>query len=490
MLRLLSLTGCAIALAAAPVHAQTAFIADLRGANENPPAASPATGVALVLFDPTFQTMTVRTTFSGLTTPTTDAHIHCCVPPTANAGVAVGFRPAGFPVGVTGGQFNASFDLNAAATYNPPFLAANGGTAASARTALINGTQNGLAYVNIHTTRFLPGEIRGQLLSNGDLTPQAYSLLPEVALQTAEFQDSTIRRYLRDVRGFGDGLDGRTATIEGGRIGLFLVGGARFGEFGEGANRPRVDYEATGAMAGVDFRLGPGTLVGLMGGYDRADARLSPTSPDSEVTSWFGGAYGSIALGRFHVDLQAAYGESDHELFRRITVGAFDAESAAEAAGEYWMFGATAGLSLQASGLEIEPYAGARWVNLDLDGFTETGNVAALTIDDGEVDSLQSIVGLRLGADIPMGGASLRPSIRGEWRHEFRNDEPRTITGSFGGAGPFAFSTTPLAEDYLVVGAGFAVSGGGPLSFVADYTGQLTGGYDIHALTAGLRLTF
>jgi outer membrane autotransporter protein len=133
---------------------------------------------------------------------------------------------------------------------------------------------------------------------------------------------------------------------------------------------------------------------------------------------------------------------------------------------------------------------GARYISLDLDGFTETGNIAALTIDSSDVDSLQSIVGLRLGADIPFGAVSLRPEIRGEWRHEFKNDDPRVITGSFGGVGPFGFVTTPLGGDYGVFGAGFSISGGGPLSMIADYTMQFSGGYEIHAVTAGVRMTF
>jgi outer membrane autotransporter protein len=493
MLRLLLPTGCAIALAAAPApaRAQNAFIADLRGASENPPAASPASGFALVLFDPAFETMTVRATFSGLTTPTTDSHIHCCAPRTANAIVAVGFRPAGFPIGVTGGEFNASFDLTSAATFNAPFVAANGGTPASARTALINGTLNELAYVNIHTSRFPGGEIRGQLVASSELGPQAYSLLPEVALQTAEFQDSTIRGYLHDLRSGRGGDDGRTATLgEGGRVGMFLTAAARFGEFEGRANRPAVDLGATGVMGGLDVRLGPGTLVGVMAGLDSSDARLSPTSRESQVESWFGGLYGSLALGPAFVDLQASFGRSDHELFRRITVGAFDAESAAEAEGEYWMLAGTAGLSLGRPGLEIEPYLGARYVDFELDGFAETGNMAALTIGAAELESLQSIAGLRIGAEIPMGGASLRPSVRGEWRHEFSNDEARPIAGSFGGAGPFSFAAAPLGDDHLVVGAGFTVAGRGALSFALDYSGQLGGGYDVHAVSAGLRLRF
>lgn len=491
MLRLLSCTGFAIALAAAPAYAQNVFVADLRGANENPPVASPGSGSALVLFDPAFQTMSVRTTFSGLTTPTVDAHIHCCVAPTGNAGVAVGFTPAGFPLGVTEGQFSSNFDLNNVATYNPPFVAATGGTAASARTALINGTQGELAYVNIHTTRFPGGEIRGQLVASSELSPQAYSLLPEVTLQTAEFQDSTVRRYLRDVRGSGDEPNGQMATLgKDGKIGMFLIATARTGEFEGGANRPRVDLGSTGVMAGVDYRPGPATLIGVMAGYDSSDARLTPNSRQSHVKSWFAGVYGSAALGPVHVDMHASYGKSDYDLFRRISIPAFNVESVADTDSEQWMLAGTAGLSLGTSGFEIEPYAGARYVNLDLDAFTETGNMAALTIDATDIESLQSIAGLRAGADIPVGGASVRPSIRGEWRHEFKNDDPRLITGSFGGVAPFAFTTTPLRDDYLVVGAGFSISGVSPLSFVMDYTGQLGGGYEIHALTGGLRLTF
>ncbi|MGQ0558044.1 MAG: CHRD domain-containing protein [Sphingosinicella sp.] len=218
-MRMLSFAGVtAVALVAAPAHAQSVFVTTLAGGSENPPAASPGTGVALVVLDANNQTMTVRTTFSQLTTPTTDAHIHCCVPPTANAGVAVGFRPAGFPLGVTSGQFSANFDLNALATYNPPFVAANGGTAASARTALLAGMQNGLSYVNIHSSAFPGGEIRGQLLTGRSLTAEAYTLLPEAALQTTEFQDVTVRRYLRSVRGGDQGFDGRSALVGDGRM--------------------------------------------------------------------------------------------------------------------------------------------------------------------------------------------------------------------------------------------------------------------------------
>ena len=58
----------ALMLSAPAVHADPmTFFATLSGANENPPNASPGTGLATIVLDPTAQTLTVSATFSGLT---------------------------------------------------------------------------------------------------------------------------------------------------------------------------------------------------------------------------------------------------------------------------------------------------------------------------------------------------------------------------------------------------------------------------------------
>src|SRR5436853_406337 len=85
------------------------FVANLSAANEIPPTASTATGFASVVLDPTAETIQVNVTFSGLTTPDTAAHIHCCLPSPffpMNVGVATTV-PAfpGFPLNVTSGDY-------------------------------------------------------------------------------------------------------------------------------------------------------------------------------------------------------------------------------------------------------------------------------------------------------------------------------------------------------------------------------------------------
>src|SRR5262249_29783161 len=101
--------------------------------------------------------------FTGLTTPNTAAHIHCCPTAPANAGVATTTPTfTGFPGGVKSGSYTHTFDMTSAASYNPAFVSAQGGVAAAAA-AMLGGLQAGHAYMNIHTQMFGGGEIRGFL---------------------------------------------------------------------------------------------------------------------------------------------------------------------------------------------------------------------------------------------------------------------------------------------------------------------------------------
>ena len=140
------------------------FVGNLAGANEVPPVASPGTGLATVVLDPTAQTIQINVTFSGLTSNDVAAHIHCCAPLGTNAGVAttVPAFPL-FPLGVTSGSYSSPvFDLTQSTIYNPAFVTLQGGLI-QAEAALIAGIENEMTYLNIHTVNFQGGEIRGQL---------------------------------------------------------------------------------------------------------------------------------------------------------------------------------------------------------------------------------------------------------------------------------------------------------------------------------------
>jgi len=166
----------ALALAAmAPwcAHSASATVIELHapllGSGEVPPNASPASGFAELLLDPTGNTLEIDITFSGLLGTTTASHIHCCLLApfdSANAPVATTVPTfVGFPFGVTSGTYHTILDLALASSYNPSFLnnATNMGVIANAEATLVDALLTDRTYLNIHTTVFPGGEIRGIL---------------------------------------------------------------------------------------------------------------------------------------------------------------------------------------------------------------------------------------------------------------------------------------------------------------------------------------
>jgi hypothetical protein len=156
------------------------YTTSLSGPNENPPNDSPATGFVRVTYDDIAHTLRIESNFTGLTSPTTAAHIHGLVAPPGNAGVAVpaGASLPGFPLGVTSGGSDVTLDLTDASSYRPAFITNfGGGTIPGAEAALIGGLEGGTTYFNIHTSNFPAGEIRGFIPEPASLSLLAIGLV-------------------------------------------------------------------------------------------------------------------------------------------------------------------------------------------------------------------------------------------------------------------------------------------------------------------------
>jgi len=113
------------------------FTATLTGAQETPPNNSAGAGRATLLLSPDEKTARFSLTFSGLSSGQTDAHIHGPAAPGVSA-------PPVVPLPL--GQIN---DLPITLTVSQ-----------------VQDLKNGLLYVNVHSTNFPTGEIRGQFGSS------------------------------------------------------------------------------------------------------------------------------------------------------------------------------------------------------------------------------------------------------------------------------------------------------------------------------------
>jgi CHRD domain/PEP-CTERM motif len=181
--QLLIVAGCALSLPA--FGDPIIYTANLAGVSESPPSSSAGTGFAEVILNLASNTLEVQVTFQGLTGSDTAAHIHCCTTTSLTGTVGVATQVptfAGFPLAVTSGSYDHVFDLTQAATYNPAFVTAYGGTVSVAEAVLVAGLAADEAYLNIHTTQYPGGEIRGFLVPAPVPEPGSLLLLGTIAL--------------------------------------------------------------------------------------------------------------------------------------------------------------------------------------------------------------------------------------------------------------------------------------------------------------------
>lgn len=372
----------------------------------------------------------------------------------------------------------ATANQNAVGTQLDQFVGNTGATF-----ALINGIDNVFG---------TPG---AQAAALSSLSPAAFSLVPELSLNSVEVTETSVLKYTRDLRGRTGMPDGSTAILDSeGRFGAWLLAGARFGDYEAAIDRPEARSGEVHVLGGVDYRFAPAAALGLFAGYSDTDARLSPGSQQSKIQSRFAGVYGTAALGPVYLDAWGSYNDLEFDLTRSLSFGGFTGQPTAFTDGRIYAAGASTGLSFDMGGLEIEPFAAIRYADMRIDGFSETGgSIAALNVGRQDYESLRSNLGLRIGADFEVMGATVRPQIRGGWYHEFE-DDARVLNANFIspnlGTAQFPFNVTAFDDDYYNAGASLDISGNGALSMVVDYQAQFDNDREIHSMTVGARLAF
>lgn len=141
MMRSLAVIALATASVALPANAGTMFTASLSGLEEVPPNLSRGYGFSSIWLNDTEDSIAVDLSFYDLTAGATAAHIHGPANPGVNAGALFPFA-----LGPLIGQTNGVV---------PQHMFAISPTQ-------VNTLKSGQYYVNVHTSVFPGGEIRGQ----------------------------------------------------------------------------------------------------------------------------------------------------------------------------------------------------------------------------------------------------------------------------------------------------------------------------------------
>jgi hypothetical protein len=144
----------------APAQAVTyTYAANMNAAAEGPSVVSSGLGFAVVTFDDAALTVLLTENWAFLTAPVSANHIHCCTaaPGTGSSSVVLPFT--GVPAS-TSGFYTNTFTMTQ-----------------TAFSSLLAGAAAGEAYVNLHTSAYPGGEIRGFLQGPALPVPEPAALV-------------------------------------------------------------------------------------------------------------------------------------------------------------------------------------------------------------------------------------------------------------------------------------------------------------------------
>lgn len=229
-----------------------------------------------------------------------------------------------------------------------------------------------------------------------------------------------------------------------------------------------VGYDRTFAGNGADWRLG--FAAGYSSSGYQVDDRSSSFSSDNAHVALYGGT----SMGALGIRAGAAYSWADISASRTVAfpgfLNALDADTSARTG---QVFGEV-GYGLSFAKVQVEPFAGLAYVNVDMNGFTELGGPSALTASGTSAGVTYSTLGARLS--IPFSLGALPAAFNGTlaWQHAFGDTSPDMLFAFGPGALPFSISGVPIASDAALVEAGLDLTVAPNAALSVFYAGQLS----------------
>ena len=268
--------------------------------------------------------------------------------------------------------------------------------------------------------------------------------------------------------------------------GAWITGYGGWDDIDATANTAAADNSYGGIVAGFDREVGRHWRLGVFGAYDHSETSQSARSSSAGADSFSAGVYAGAAHGAMFFNLGGLASWHDIDSSRAITIRRTLQTLTADYDATSWQVFSEAGYRIDRNDTRIEPFANLSFMQLKTDGYSETGGSAALSAASDTESTIYTTLGLRLGRQVT---DTVRIHGMAGWRHVFGDIDP-TTTFTLAGSTPFTVAGVPIAEDALVIQAGFEVEVSDSLTFGAGYDGQFGDGSTANQFEGHLRLWF
>ncbi|MCI5077945.1 autotransporter domain-containing protein [Oricola sp.] len=320
------------------------------------------------------------------------------------------------------------------------------------------------------------------------LSGEIYASAKTALLEDSRFPREAAQDRLRFALG-GVGADNRGQAFGYGGGGFWAQGfGAWSQQHGNG-NVAAIDRSIGGFILGADTLVLDDLHFGVLGGYSRSNFHVDSRASSGTADTYSLGAYAGRTGGAFSLEGGVAYSWHSLDTSRLVGFTGFsDSLTASYSAGTLQVWGEAA-YSIEVSTARFEPFANLAFANLSTDGFTESGDAAALTASGQSTSATFTTLGFRGDKQVDLG--AVHGTLSGEigWRHTFGNTPTATQSFAAGGS-DFGIAGVPLERDSLVLGAGFDVNLTEGASLGLTYSGQFGSSGQDHSAKAKLTARF
>ncbi len=221
------------------------------------------------------------------------------------------------------------------------------------------------------------------------------------------------------------------------------------------------DFDSVGVTAGVDYRYSARFVLGAAIGYNQFSSGLTDSGAlDTDGFTLTG--YGSYYVSdKVYVDSRVSYGRVSLDQTRRIraTLGNFSVDDTASGQTDATQlsFATSIGYHINRAGWTITPNAFLRYVQSDVDAFSEQGSAFAARFSSQDVDSLVYGVGLQVNRAFSLDNGVLLPSFDLTWNQEAKADDTEIGAAFINGDAGEAFVLRPDTPDRSYGSVGFGL---------------------------------
>ncbi|MNJ22818.1 Extracellular serine protease precursor [compost metagenome] len=249
-------------------------------------------------------------------------------------------------------------------------------------------------------------------------------------------------------------------------------------------------HSVRGLLAGVDAQLTDNTQVGVLTGYHRSSLNMSgSTHSSASINSYHLGIYAKHDLGALQMSAGVAHSWNRGDVKRNLQYDAVSARPKAKVTGSTTQLFSEAAYNLDLQAAVLEPFANLSYVNINLDGLTETGSAAALKSRNHSREAVASTLGARMKKTVnltehqkvdlfaTLGWQRNLSGINSENNLEFATGGPS-----------FSVRSMPMERNTAVVGAQASMALTKDVSISLSYNGQLSSDEKTHG--TGLNLNW